>query len=117
VIGCGGDRDRTKRPVMGRLAAELSDIAIFTSDNPRSEPPLQIVEDMLAGLPLDTDPIVELNRSLAIKRGIDLLAASDVLVILGKGHERFQEIEGVSHPFSDREVAEGWIKQGADRHD
>ncbi len=117
VIGCGGDRDRTKRPVMGRLAAELSDVAIFTSDNPRSEPPLQIVEDMLAGLPLDTDPIVELDRSLAIKKGIDLLAVSDVLVILGKGHERFQEIEGVSHPFSDSEVAEGWIKQGAGRHD
>ena len=57
------------------------------------------------------------NYELAIKKGIDLLAASDVLVILGKGHERFQEIEGVSHPFSDSEVAEGWIKQGADHHD
>ena len=72
---------------------------------------------MLAGLPLNTHPIVELDRSLAIKKGIDLLAAFDVLVILGKGHERSQEIEGVSHPFSDREVAEGWIKQGAGRHD
>ena len=117
VIGCGGDRDRTKRPVMGRLAAQLSDIAIFTSDNPRSEPPLQIVEDMVSDLPADANPLVELDRSLAIEKGIDLLAASDVLVILGKGHERFQEIDGVSHPFSDREVVEACFARGAGRHD
>ena len=117
VIGCGGDRDRTKRPVMGRSAVELSDIAIFTSDNPRSEPPLKIVEDMLSDLPADASPIVELDRGLAIQKGIDLLTDSDVLVILGKGHERFQEIDGVSHPFSDREVAEACIALGAGRHD
>ena len=117
VIGCGGDRDRIKRPVMGRLAAQLSDIAIFTSDNPRSEPPLQIVEEMLSDLPADANSLVELDRSLAIEKGIDLLAASDALVILGKGHERFQEIDGVSHPFSDREVVEACFARGAGRHD
>ena len=117
VIGCGGDRDRTKRPVMGRSAVELSDIAIFTSDNPRSELPHKIVEQMLSDLPADASPIVELDRGLAIQKGIDLLTDSDVLVILGKGHERFQEIDGVSHPFSDREVAEACIALGAGRHD
>ena len=99
---------------MGRLAADLSDVRFLRATILDPSPLFRSLRTCSQAYPLDTDPIVELDRSSAIKRGIDLLAASDVLVILGKGHERFQEIEGVSHPFSDREVAEGWIKQGAD---
>jgi len=103
VFGCGGDRDPGKRPLMGRIAAELADVAIVTSDNPRSEDPLAIIEEILAGM--SSDPEVEPDRRRAIERAIELAAPGDVVVIAGKGHERGQEIAGRMLPFDDREVA------------
>jgi UDP-N-acetylmuramoyl-L-alanyl-D-glutamate--2,6-diaminopimelate ligase len=103
VFGAGGDRDTGKRPLMGRIAAERADIAIVTSDNPRSEEPLAIIEDVLqgAGSGVEIDP----DRRSAIERAIELAEAGDVVVIAGKGHEQGQEVAGVVHPFDDREVA------------
>jgi UDP-N-acetylmuramoyl-L-alanyl-D-glutamate--2,6-diaminopimelate ligase len=103
VFGCGGDRDRGKRPLMGRIATELSDLAIVTSDNPRSEEPQAIVDEILAGT--TGDPEVELDRARAIERAIGLAEPGDVVVIAGKGHERGQERNGVVTPFDDSEVA------------
>jgi UDP-N-acetylmuramoyl-L-alanyl-D-glutamate--2,6-diaminopimelate ligase len=102
VFGCGGDRDREKRPVMGRIAATLADVAIVTSDNPRSEEPLAIIEEVLAGAPaLEVEP----DRRAAIARAIESAREGDVVLIAGKGHEQGQEVAGVKHPFDDREVA------------
>jgi UDP-N-acetylmuramoyl-L-alanyl-D-glutamate--2,6-diaminopimelate ligase len=102
VFGCGGDRDREKRPVMGRIAAERADIAIVTTDNPRSEPPEAIIAEVLAGAP---DLEVEPDRATAIARAIELAREDDVVVIAGKGHEQGQEFDGRVLPFDDREVA------------
>jgi UDP-N-acetylmuramoyl-L-alanyl-D-glutamate--2,6-diaminopimelate ligase len=104
VFGCGGDRDRGKRPVMGRIAAERADVAILTSDNPRSEDPLAIIEEVAAGAPagaLEIDP----DRRAAIRRAIELAGPGDVVLLAGKGHEQGQELAGTVHPFDDREVA------------
>jgi UDP-N-acetylmuramoyl-L-alanyl-D-glutamate--2,6-diaminopimelate ligase len=102
VFGCGGDRDRGKRPLMGRIAADLADIVVVTSDNPRSEEPLAIIEDILqgAGLEVEIDP----DRRSAIARALALASPGDVVVIAGKGHEQGQEIGGRKLPFDDREV-------------
>jgi UDP-N-acetylmuramoyl-L-alanyl-D-glutamate--2,6-diaminopimelate ligase len=102
VFGCGGDRDREKRPVMGRIAAELADVAIVTSDNPRSEDPLAIIEEIVAGAP---DLEVEPDRRDAIAKALEAARPGDVVLVAGKGHEQGQEIAGVEHPFDDREVA------------
>jgi UDP-N-acetylmuramoyl-L-alanyl-D-glutamate--2,6-diaminopimelate ligase len=102
VFGCGGDRDRSKRPLMGRIAFELADIAIVTSDNPRSEDPRAIIDEIVAGAPgLEVEP----DRRAAIARAIERAREGDVVLIAGKGHEQGQEIAGVKHPFDDREVA------------
>jgi UDP-N-acetylmuramoyl-L-alanyl-D-glutamate--2,6-diaminopimelate ligase len=103
VFGAGGERDRGKRPQMGRIAVELADVAIVTSDNPRGEDPLAIIEDVLqgAGLEAEIDP----DRRSAIRGAIARAEPGDVVVIAGKGHEQGQEIAGVVHPFDDREVA------------
>jgi UDP-N-acetylmuramoyl-L-alanyl-D-glutamate--2,6-diaminopimelate ligase len=103
VFGAGGDRDRGKRPAMGRVAAELADIAIVTSDNPRSEDPLAIIQDVLQGAGLDVE--IDPDRRSAIHRAIGLAEAGDVVVIAGKGHEPGQEVAGVVHAFDDRAVA------------
>lgn len=103
VFGAGGDRDRGKRPLMGKVAVERADVAIVTSDNPRSESPLAIVEDVLQGAGLQAE--IDLDRRSAIERAIGLAEPGDVVVIAGKGHEQGQEIDGVVHPFDDREVA------------
>ncbi|HEY7692958.1 MAG TPA: UDP-N-acetylmuramoyl-L-alanyl-D-glutamate--2,6-diaminopimelate ligase [Gaiellaceae bacterium] len=103
VFGCGGDRDRGKRPLMGGIASELADVAIVTSDNPRSEDPLAIIDEIVAGM--DGEPVVEPDRGRAIEQAIELAAAGDVVVIAGKGHERGQEVAGVVTPFDDAEVA------------
>jgi UDP-N-acetylmuramoyl-L-alanyl-D-glutamate--2,6-diaminopimelate ligase len=103
VFGCGGDRDRGKRPVMGRIVFDLADVAIVTSDNPRSEDPLAIVDEIVAGIA--GEPIVELDRARAIEQAVELAGAGDVVVIAGKGHERGQEVAGVVTPFDDTEVA------------
>ena len=103
VFGAGGDRDPTKRPLMGGIAEELSDVPILTSDNPRSEDPAAIAEAVLAGMA--NEPEVELDRRAAIARAIELAEPGDVVVIAGKGHEPGQEIAGQVHPFDDRAVA------------
>jgi UDP-N-acetylmuramoyl-L-alanyl-D-glutamate--2,6-diaminopimelate ligase len=101
VFGCGGDRDREKRPVMGGIAAKLADVAIVTSDNPRSEDPLSIIEEVLVGAPeLEVEP----DRRAAIARAIESAREGDVVVVAGKGNEQGQEIAGTVHPFDDRDV-------------
>ena len=102
VFGCGGDRDRDKRPLMGRIAHELADVVIVTSDNPRREDPLAIIDEIVRGAPgLDVEP----DRRVAIVQAIAAAREGDVVVIAGKGHEHGQEIAGVKHPFDDRQVA------------
>ena len=103
VFGCGGDRDRGKRPLMGRIASELADLAIVTSDNPRSEDPQAIIDEVLAGVTGEVE--VEPDRAAAIERAISMASDGDVVLIAGKGHEQGQEIAGVKHTFDDREVA------------
>lgn len=108
VFGCGGDRDRGKRPLMGEAVARLSDCAIVTSDNPRSEHPERIIDDVLPGL---TSAAAapgftwwrEADRQSAIRRAVELAAPGDTVLIAGKGHEDYQEVAGVRHPFSDQE--------------
>ena len=103
VFGAGGDRDRGKRPLMGRIAAELADVTIVTSDNPRSEEPLAIIQDVLQGAGMDVE--IDPDRGSAIDRAISLARAGDAVVIAGKGHEQGQDVDGVVTPFDDREVA------------
>jgi UDP-N-acetylmuramoyl-L-alanyl-D-glutamate--2,6-diaminopimelate ligase len=103
VFGAGGDRDREKRPLMGRIASELADVVVVTSDNPRSEDPHAIVDEILAGTRPDVQ--VELDRRAAIESAVDQAREGDVLVIAGKGHEPGQEVAGEIHPFDDRDVA------------
>jgi UDP-N-acetylmuramoyl-L-alanyl-D-glutamate--2,6-diaminopimelate ligase len=104
VVGCGGDRDRTKRPVMARTAADLSDRVFLTSDNPRSEEPEAILAEMRAGL----DPvqarkcISNADRREAIRMAASVAEPGDIVVVAGKGHETYQEIKGVRYPFDDR---------------
>jgi UDP-N-acetylmuramoyl-L-alanyl-D-glutamate--2,6-diaminopimelate ligase len=103
VFGAGGDRDRGKRPLMGRVAVERADLAIVTSDNPRSEDPLAIIQDVLQGTGVDVE--IDPDRRSAIARAIELAGKGDVVVIAGKGHEQGQDIGGVVTPFDDREAA------------
>jgi len=106
VFGAGGDRDRGKRPQMGRAGAELSDLAIVTSDNPRSEPPGAIVEEVLAGAGAGEGVEAEVDRRAAIALALARAEPGDTVVIAGKGHEQGQEFEdGRKLPFDDREVA------------
>ncbi len=109
VFGAGGDRDRDKRPLMGQVARELADRIVVTSDNPRSEEPLAIVEAILQGA--GTDVEVDLDRRSAIDTALAAAGPGDVVVIAGKGHEQGQEIGGVVHPFDDREVARAALRQ------
>ena len=104
VLGCGGDRDRSKRPLMGAALITGSDVAIFTSDNPRSEDPAQIVKEMVSGLTLPATTSIELDRKRAIEIAVAAAKPGDVVVLLGKGHEPGQEIAGVKHNFDDRLV-------------
>jgi UDP-N-acetylmuramoyl-L-alanyl-D-glutamate--2,6-diaminopimelate ligase len=108
VVGAGGDRDRGKRPVMGRIASELSDVAIVTSDNPRGEDPEAIAAEIVAGA--DGDVEVELDRAAAIVRAIELAEPGDVVVIAGKGAEQGQEFADRTVPFDDREAAKEALK-------
>jgi UDP-N-acetylmuramoyl-L-alanyl-D-glutamate--2,6-diaminopimelate ligase len=105
VYGCGGDRDRAKRPLMGAIAAAHADTAYLTSDNPRSEDPAAIAAAVLAGVPADRAPVVELDRRAAIRAAVAAARAGDVIVIAGKGHEPGQTAAGVTVPFDDRTVA------------
>jgi len=111
VFGCGGDRDRAKRPMMGRLAVELADLAVVTSDNPRSEEPGAIIDEILQGIRATAGEFrrarvaVEPDRRAAIHQAIAAAAPGDIVIIAGKGHETYQEVCGVRHPFDDRVVA------------
>ena len=107
VFGAGGDRDRDKRPLMGQVVTELADVALVTSDNPRSEDPAAIAADVVDGLELE----VELDRRKAIERVLEQARAGDVVVIAGKGHEQGQEIAGRKLPFDDREVARDALRR------
>ncbi|MGZ5286831.1 MAG: glutamate ligase domain-containing protein, partial [Flavisolibacter sp.] len=106
VVGCGGDRDKTKRPVMADVACEHSDRVIFTSDNPRTEDPMKILEDMEANLATawKRKSISIADRKQAIKTAVDMARPEDIVLIAGKGHEKYQEINGVKHHFDDKEV-------------
>jgi UDP-N-acetylmuramoyl-L-alanyl-D-glutamate--2,6-diaminopimelate ligase len=108
VVGAGGDRDRGKRPRMGEIAARLADVALITSDNPRSEPPEAIIDEVVAGIPESPHAVVErdADRRATIFHAIGLARPGDVVVIAGKGHEQGQEFEnGRKEPFDDAEVA------------
>ncbi len=104
VFGCGGDRDRGKRPMMGRVAARFADVSIVTSDNPRSEEPQAIIADICVGMEGECQVIEE--RARAIAQSIAKARTNDVVLIAGKGHEDYQEIKGVRQPFSDSELAQ-----------
>jgi len=108
VVGCGGDRDKTKRPVMAEVACEHSDKVIFTSDNPRSEDPAQIIKDMEAGVVAAAKRkyISIVDRKEAIKTAISLAGKEDIVLVAGKGHEKYQEIKGVKNHFDDKEVVD-----------
>jgi UDP-N-acetylmuramoyl-L-alanyl-D-glutamate--2,6-diaminopimelate ligase len=113
VFGCGGDRDQGKRPLMGKAAADGADVVIVTSDNPRSEAPEAIVEEITGGLAGDVD--VELDRARAIERAIEQARPGDVVLVAGKGHEQGQEIAGTTTPFDDRDVAREALRRLAAR--
>ena len=110
VVGSGGDRDRTKRPLMAEAALRYSDYAIFTSDNPRTEDPQAILQDMTASLTEEHYEVIE-SRKEAIGRAIELAKPGDVVLIAGKGHETYQEINGVRYDFDDRLVAKEAIEK------
>ena len=112
VFGCGGDRDPIKRPIMGRIGVELSDIAIITSDNPRTEVPMDIIEDILVGAKEAGDNyIVMENRPAAIRHAMDIAEKYDIIVLAGKGHETYQEINGVKHHLDEREVVMEYLEE------
>lgn len=104
VFGCGGDRDKGKRPLMGKVASELSDYTIVTSDNPRSENPMDIIDQIKAGIENNKYEVIP-DRRLAIKKAIEIANSDDFIVIAGKGHENYQLIKGEKLHFDDREVA------------
>ena len=112
VVGCGGNRDKTKRPLMASIACRLSDKVVLTSDNPRDEEPIAIIKDMQAGiLPTETrKTLVLADREEAIKTACMMAKEKDIVLVAGKGHETYQEIKGVKYPFDDREVVERMLK-------
>lgn len=112
LFGCGGDRDRTKRPLMGAAAAELSDFVVLTSDNPRSEDPLAIIKDALAGVTHSSTPyIVEADRRTAIGAALQAARPGDIVLLAGKGHETYQVLQDRTIHFDDRECAREWLQE------
>jgi UDP-N-acetylmuramoyl-L-alanyl-D-glutamate--2,6-diaminopimelate ligase len=108
LFGCGGDRDRSKRPLMAQAASQASDFVVLTSDNPRSEDPIAIMNDALVGLRrFDTPHIIEPDRAKAIRAAIQEAAAGDIVILAGKGHETYQVLKDRVIHFDDREVARG----------
>lgn len=101
VFGCGGDRDKTKRPLMGKIAEEYADYMVITDDNPRHEDPKSIVADILTGLTIDSTAVIEHNRRQAILHAINGAGFQDMVLVAGKGHERYQQIGDEKIPFSD----------------
>ena len=114
VFGCGGDRDRTKRPLMGEAAAQYSDFCIITSDNPRSEEPEAIIADIIPGVERKIDKKgykIIIDRKEAIKEAIQLAQKDDIIILAGKGHENYQEIKGKKYPFDDKLIAEELLRE------
>jgi UDP-N-acetylmuramoyl-L-alanyl-D-glutamate--2,6-diaminopimelate ligase len=109
VFGCGGDRDRGKRPIMGRVVSDLADLVVVTSDNPRSEEPRAIIDEILTGIAGDVE--VEEDRAAAIAWVLERADEGDVVVIAGKGHEQGQEFRDRTIPFDDREVARDVLRR------
>ncbi len=112
VIGCGGNRDKTKRPLMASIACRFSDKVVITSDNPRDEDPQEIIREMKTGIgPTETKKtVIMADREEAIKTAIMLAKEKDIILVAGKGHEAYQEIKGVKYPFDDKEVVERMLK-------
>ena len=115
VVGCGGDRDKMKRPLMAAIACKYSNKAIFTSDNPRSEDPMEIIKDMQKGVGAADakKTLVIVDREEAIKTACMMAKEKDIILVAGKGHETYQEIKGVKYPFDDKEVLERMLKMFA----
>jgi UDP-N-acetylmuramoyl-L-alanyl-D-glutamate--2,6-diaminopimelate ligase len=110
LFGCGGDRDRSKRPIMGGIAQELADLVVITSDNPRTERPEAIISDILSGMEPDSKRIyVEPDRRKAIGWALAQGRPGDVIVLAGKGHETYQEICGVQYPMDERDIVAQWF--------
>ena len=112
LVGCGGDRDTAKRPVMAEIATEFSDKVILTSDNPRTENPDEIIREMQAGVPAEKSgkTLSITSREEAIKVACSLAQPNDIILIAGKGHEKYQDINGVKHPFDDLEILKSTLK-------
>lgn len=112
VIGCGGDRDKSKRPIMAKIGYEMSDVLILTSDNPRTEKPEDILSDMQKGLPLEGIDKVEIiiNRHIAIEKACGLAKKGDYILLAGKGHESYQEVNGLKTHFDDMEELQKYLK-------
>ena len=112
VVGCGGNRDRTKRPLMASIACRLSDKVVLTSDNPRDEDPIEIIKEMQTGvMPTEArKTLIIADREEAIKTACMMAKEKDIILVAGKGHETYQEIKGVKYPFDDREVVERMLK-------
>ena len=112
VFGCGGDRDRLKRPIMGEAAGRLADLSIVTSDNPRTEKPMDIIDDIVAGMQDVPHPyrVIE-NRVAAIERALAHAQPDDVIVLCGKGHETYQEVNHVKHHMDEREIVAAYLER------
>lgn len=116
LFGCGGDRDRTKRPIMAEVAARLSDFVIVTSDNPRTEDPQAIIDEILTGLTDTATPYVAIcDRVEAIRYAIDHHEPGDIILLAGKGHETYQEVNHVKHHMDEREIVAEWLAQRRER--
>ncbi len=113
IVGCGGNRDKKKRPQMAKVASERSDLLILTSDNPRNENPEEIIDDMLPGIPQGrTQKMIRISeRRSAIIAGLSTAQAGDIVLIAGKGHEKYQEIKGQKFPFDDKEIVRDYLEQ------
>ena len=109
VFGCGGDRDPIKRPIMGKIAVDLADLAVVTTDNPRTEAPDAIIRDIVAGVEDAKNYVVVENRPDAIKYAMDIAKKDDIIVLAGKGHETYQEIMGIKHHLDEREIVAAYL--------
>jgi len=111
VFGCGGGRDIHKRPKMGEIAGRIADHVVLTSDNPRNEDPVDIIKQIQAGLPDSEKTVVYPDRAMALAYAAGWARGEDTVLVAGKGHEAYQEIKDVRHPFSDREQLEKLLQK------
>ena len=111
VFGCGGDRDPIKRPIMGSIGAKIADIAVVTSDNPRTEDPSAIISDIVKGLTDAKNYVIVENRQEAIHYAMDIAEKDDIIVLAGKGHETYQEIMGVKYHMDEREIVAEYLRK------